>query len=85
MNKLISLALVLFFFSFAACSSLEGDAQKAAKLNKESMQYAKEGNLEEAEKAYKDVQQIIDSYKDTEHYGEFYAAYNKYMREKDNF
>ena len=85
MKKLISLSVVAWMLLlFISCASVDRDAREAARLNKESMEYAKEGDLEEAERAYKDAQQIISDYKDTEYNEEFHAAYNKYMLQKDD-
>lgn len=79
----MKLAFLLTFISlvilFTACSSLDSDAKKAAQLNKESIEYVKEGDLEEAERAYKESQEILSRYKGTEEYDEFQSAYNTYM------
>jgi len=76
--KQIILSLILILI-FSACSSIDGDAEKAAKLNRKSMEYARELKLEDAEKLYKESREIIARYKGTEKFEEFYSAYNKYM------
>ncbi|HMM04293.1 hypothetical protein [Dysgonomonas sp.] len=79
----MKLAFLLTFISlailFIACSSVDSDARKAAQLNKESIEYVKEGDLQEAERAYKEAQEILSRYKGTEKYDEFQVAYNNYM------
>lgn len=79
----MKLAFLLTFIPlvilFTACSSVDSDARKAAQLNKESIEYVKEGDLEEAERTYKESQEILSRYKGTEKYDEFQSAYNTYM------
>lgn len=80
MKRLAYLTLTLFIFIlFGACSSLDGDAKKAAELNKKSMDYAKDSDLQKAEELYKESQKIVDEYRKTDEYEEFRKAYNKYM------
>lgn len=80
MKKLASLLVILLFvFILSSCSSLDSDAKKAAELNKESLEYVRQQNLEEAEKAYKASQEIVNRYKGTEQYLEFHKAYSGYM------
>ncbi|GAB6119484.1 outer membrane protein assembly factor BamD [Dysgonomonas termitidis] len=74
------LTFISFIILFTACSSVDSDAKKAAQLNKESIGYVKEGDLEEAERAYKEAQEILSRYKGTEKYEEFQSAYNTYMQ-----
>jgi hypothetical protein len=82
----MKLAFLLPYISliilFSACSSVDSDAQKAAQLNKESIEYVKEGDLQEAERAYKEAQEILSRYKGTEKYEEFQTAYNTYRHEE---
>jgi outer membrane protein assembly factor BamD (BamD/ComL family) len=73
------LTFIFLVILFTACSSVDSDARKAAQLNKESIEYVKEGDLEEAERAYKEAQEILSRYKGTEKYDEFQTAYNTYM------
>jgi hypothetical protein len=77
--KQIVLSVFIVVVVFASCSSADSDAEKAANLNRKSMEYAKELKLEEAEKLYKESREIIARYKDMEKFVEFYTAYNKYM------
>lgn len=80
MKKLTSLPVILLFvFVLSSCSSLDSDAKKAAELNKESLEYIRQQNLEKAEKAYKASQEIVSRYKGTEQYMEFHKAYSEYM------
>lgn len=73
------LSVILVFTSLVACSSLDSDAKKAADLNKESIEYIREGDLENAEKAFKEAKEIITQYRETKEYEHFYEAYNKYL------
>lgn len=76
------LACILFIvIMFIACSSVDGDAEKAAKLNRKSMEYARNLNLEEAERLYKESREIMARYKDTDKFEEFHMAYSRYMNE----
>lgn len=85
MKRLTYLSLTLFIFIFSACSSLDGDAKKAAELNKKSLDYAKDSDLKKAEELYQESQQIVDKYRKTDEYEDFQKAYNKYMHgESDN-
>lgn len=79
MKLAYSFIVLLLCILLSACSSVDSDAKKAAALNRESMEYIKEGDLSEAERAYKESQEIVSRYKGTEKYEEFYAAYNSYM------
>lgn len=62
-----------------SCSSIDNDAKQAAELNKKSLDYIKEQNLEKAEKLYNESQEIIARYKGTEQYTEFQRIYSEYM------
>ncbi|MFV0418789.1 MAG: hypothetical protein ACK5KT_08685 [Dysgonomonas sp.] len=85
MKKLTSLFLTLISSSLLiSCSSMDSDAKKAADLNKKSLEYVKEQNLEKAEKLYKESQEIIAKYKDTEQYKEFERVYFEYMVEESS-
>ena len=80
MKKFLFLyATIFILIPLIGCSSVNGDAKKAAELNKKSLDYIKEQDLEEAEKAYKESQDIVSRYKGTEQYEEFHEAYNSYM------
>lgn len=67
---------------FTACSSVDNDAKKAAKLHIESVEYIQKNDLEGAEKLFQKSQQIIDKYKnstDTAEYSEFSKKYMLYL------
>jgi len=82
MKQLAFLIFILFLFS--ACSSLDSDAKKAAELNKKSINYAKESDLQKAEELYKESQEIVDEYRKTDEYEEFLKTYYKYLEEETN-
>lgn len=83
MKKIVYLSLILFqLICFTACSSVDGDAKKAAKLNMESIEYVKQQNLDKAQETYNESQEIVNRYKATDQYEEFYAAYSKYLLEE---
>ncbi|MBK5721060.1 hypothetical protein JGH11_09285 [Dysgonomonas sp. Marseille-P4677] len=73
------LNIILVAISLSACSSLESDAKKAAELEKKSIEYIKEGDLEEAERVFKEAKEIITQYKGTEKYERFYEVYNNHI------
>ncbi len=83
MNKLVSLLAIILLFLCVSCSSVDSDAKRAAELNLKSIEYIKEQDLQEAEKLYKESQEIVNKYKNTENSKEFYAAYNKYLSGDD--
>ncbi|MBD8387682.1 hypothetical protein [Dysgonomonas sp. BGC7] len=79
MKKLALLFSIILFVCLTSCSSVEGDAEKAASLNKESIDCIRNQDLQKAEELYKQSQEIIAQYKGTEKYEEFHTAYNKFM------
>jgi hypothetical protein len=80
MKKLVPLlTIIAILFCFSACSSVDGDARKAAELSRESLDEVKAQDLQKAEELYKESQDIIARYKGTDQYEEFFAAYNKYL------
>lgn len=79
--KRIILSIAFAVIVLSSCSSTDSDAKKAAKLNRKSMEYARELKLEEAEKLYQESREIVARYKDTEKFDEFHMAYSKYMAE----
>jgi hypothetical protein len=76
--------LILILFSFGACSSTDSDAKKAAELNKKSLKYIKEQNLQKADELYKEAQQIIAGYKNSDKNEDFLKAYYKYLEGETN-
>lgn len=70
-----------FLFLFSSCSSVDGDAKEAADLNRRSMGHARNLELKRAEELYQESREIVNKYKDTDRFEEFYTAYNKYMSE----
>jgi hypothetical protein len=79
--KQFALSIILIVILLTSCSSVDRDAEKAARLNRKSMEYARELKLEKAEKFYKESREIIARYKDTDKFEEFHIAYSKYMTE----
>lgn len=73
------LSTILLLTLLSACSSLDSDAKKAAELDKKSIEYIKEGDLEEAEIAFQEAREIISKYKNTEEYQKFHELYNSYL------
>lgn len=82
MNKLVSLLTIILLLLCVSCSSVDSDAKKAAELNLKSMDYIKKQDLQKAEELYKESQEIINKYKSTDKYTDFYTAYNKYLLEE---
>lgn len=60
-----------------ACSSLEKDAKKAAELSTESLNYLSNGDLKNSEKTYKESQEIMKKYRNTDQFTEFLTIYNE--------
>lgn len=85
MTKLVFwvVAISMLFF-FSACSSVDGDAKKAAELNRKSLEYIKDNDLEKAAKLYQEMREIVANYDGTEDYEAFHAAYNQYMIPQTN-
>ncbi|MDL2214742.1 hypothetical protein LJC00_00950 [Dysgonomonas sp. OttesenSCG-928-M03] len=73
----------LFSIALFSCSesSIEDDARKAAELSSISNQLSMEGNINEAGKTYKDVQEIMEKYKRLDKFDEFYQLYISYLHE----
>lgn len=80
MKKLAHLCIIFLSLTWLnSCNTLDSDAEKAAKLNLESLECIKKADLYRADELYKESQKIISLYKDTDKFQEFYTAYNKYM------
>lgn len=80
MNKLVfGVVVFCILILFSACSSVDGDAKKAAELNRKSLEYIKDNDLEKAAELFQEMQEIVANYDGTEDYEEFHAAYNQYM------
>lgn len=82
MKKITFILLValcpLFFFSCKK-ATMEEDAKKAAELSNISNLRAIESDFGGAEKYYKDAQEIIDKYRGTEQFQEFFTLYNGFF------
>lgn len=77
------LVVICFAGFFGACSSVDGDAKKAAGLMDKSMEATLEYNFEDAEKYFKQYKEIEDKYKNRPERKEFEEAYWKYkLKEK---
>ncbi len=74
--------LTFLMIGMVACSSLDSDAKKAAKLSKKSIEYTMEMKFDDAEKAYKDSQDFFRKYQQKGQLAEFSKAYNTYLQEK---
>lgn len=74
--------ILLLLLVFASCSSPEDDAKKAAKYKKESIELVRANRLDDAKEKYDKAQAIIDQYKNTDQYQEFYNTYNAYLHDK---
>lgn len=81
-RKLFVSALSFLLLFLVSCNSVDSDAEQAAHLSHESIQYAKENKMGDAEKAFNQSQEIVKKYKDTEEYEAFYEAYTKYLFEE---
>ncbi|MDU1892055.1 MAG: hypothetical protein E6767_15330 [Dysgonomonas sp.] len=83
MRLSIQIFIIIFIVVFySSCSSIDSDAKKAADYTKESILYAKNGDLKKAEDAYKKSQEIISQYNETEDFDKFHVAYNNYILDK---
>mgnify|MGYP003623363040 CR=1 FL=1 len=79
----IRILFVLFFTGFLlACSSIDGDAEKAAVLMDQSMDATAEYEFEEASEYYRQSKKIENKYKVTTEKTEFEDAYWKYRLKK---
>ena len=79
----IRILFVLFFTGFLlACSSIDGDAEKAAVLMDKSMDATAEYEFEEASEYYRQSKKIENKYKGTTEEKEFEEAYWKYRLKK---
>lgn len=85
MGKIYFLVLVTLSLCFIACSpSVESQAEEAARLNKESLKYVMENDLEKAEELFKESDAIVQKYKsskDTAEYNEFFSKYLLYLNQ----
>lgn len=72
---------VLAILFLVACSepTIDDDAKKAAKLAAISNNYAKNNDMEKAGNTYREVQSIIDKYKQQDKFEEFYKLYSGYL------
>lgn len=75
------LILLAMSFSFVACgNSMKEDAESAAELTLESLDYIIDRNLEKSEKAYLESKQIQKKY--TENSEAFYELYMTFLEQK---
>lgn len=83
MKTLKILLLVLFVPFIVACSepSMEDDARAAADLSRISNQCLLENDVAGAGKAYNEVQEIMDKYRDLNKFDEFYQMYGSFLEE----
>lgn len=79
MKKLTLLYILVFTMAMVGCTSLDDNAKKAAKYNKESIELIRANRLDEAKELYDKSQAIINEYKGTDQYQEFHNAYNAYL------
>lgn len=85
MGKIYFFTIVIVSLCFMACSpSIESQAEEAARLNKESLKYVMENDLEKAEQLFKESDAIVQKYKnskDTAEYEEFFSKYMLYLNQ----
>ena len=75
MRKTILFLSFLSFMFLASCSSVEGDAKKAAELNRKSLECVLDNDVDKAEKLFKESEEIANKYKGTDDYEEFQRIY----------
>lgn len=82
-SKLILLFSIFFSLFFLACSepSIQDDAHKAAELSRLSNTAAMENDLTTAGNLYSEVQAIMNKYRQSGQFEEFYQLYNSYLEE----
>lgn len=80
-KTLASVFIVCLFFASVSCNKTESDAKKAAALTNRSIEYTVGLELEKAEKAYKESQEIQSKYKDHKQEEEFLKHYRRYRDE----
>ncbi len=81
-NIILTILVVCASLFLHACSStIERDARRAAEANILSMKHTENYEMEDAEKAYKEVIAVLDKYKNTEDYKEFHTLYIRYINE----
>lgn len=79
MKKLTLLYILLLTIAMIGCTSVDDNAKKAAKYNKESIELTRANRLDDAKELYDKSQAIINEYKNTDQYQEFHNAYNTYL------
>ena len=80
MRVFISIITAFLLLTLVACSSVDSDAKKAANLKKESQECIRENDLEKAEQLFNESQTIIDQYRNTDNYDEFYDRFLEYSK-----
>lgn len=73
--------IVCLFLAFTSCNKTEADAKKAAALTNKSISLTTEMELEKAEKAYKESQEIISKYKEHKNEEKFLEHYRRHRDE----
>lgn len=81
-NRTNYLILFVVFVMAVSCSSINGDAKKAADLSKKSIRYTKEMKFDKAEQAYKESQEYFRKYEKKGKIQEFTKAYNESLLQK---
>ncbi|OJU37191.1 MAG: hypothetical protein BGN96_04075 [Bacteroidales bacterium 45-6] len=71
--------LIFILLGATSCSSLDGDAKKAADLSKKSIEYTKEMKFDKAEKTYKESQEYFRKYEEKGLLKEFAKRYNEHL------
>ena len=68
----------LIVLLFVSCGGMDSDARKAAELINKSIEQTGEMKLDDAQKSYRQAQEIMGKYKDHKQSGEFNKRYREY-------
>lgn len=80
-KPLVYIVIFLLSFVVASCNKTESDAKKAAGLTNKSIEYTTEMELEKAEEAYKESQEILQKYENHKNEEEFLQYYRQHRDE----